>query len=148
MFLLSCFICVYLEIFFLNDGIIKFILLTKKFTQMRVFKTFVSKLIYALRFLIRDGNECSVESLIGDIDLTKSASSNRRSRIIYENLHKQMFIRRNGPHPLLSEHYRKRTLNKLFPSGWNFIKANLNLPSKAYTTRLNKTKADTTFCFS
>ena len=35
------------------------------------YKEVISILAYAFEFLIRDGNECSVEVLIGDIDFVK-----------------------------------------------------------------------------
>ena len=100
---------------------------------------------YALRFFIRDGNKCPVESLIGDVDFVKGT---RRTKLEYENMHKQMFIRKNGPHPLLSENVRKCILNKMFQKGWHFIKgANLTLPSTVYQTKMKKIKYQEDYCF-
>ena len=73
------------------------------------YKEVISILAYAFEFLIREGNEYSVEVLIGDIDFVKT---DRRNRITYDNLLMQMFIRRNGPHPLLSKSLRLKALKK------------------------------------
>lgn len=48
---------------------------------------------FAMRFLIRDANERSVESAIGDIEMINAS---RRSNLSYDHFHKQMFIRQNG----------------------------------------------------
>ena len=47
------------------------------------------KSVISFQFLICDGNECSVECLIGDIDHIKD---NGRNRLLYENIHSQTFI--------------------------------------------------------
>ena len=48
---------------------------------------------FAMRSLIRDANERSVESAIGD---TEMINTSRRSHLSYDHFHKQMFIRQNG----------------------------------------------------
>ena len=99
----------------------------------------------SLRFLIRDGNECTVESLIGDVDLVRGT---RRTRLEYEQLHRQLEIRRNGPHPLLPEceERRKAALNLMFPR--HFVKASsLQMTSSTYQTKLRQAKDQDTFCF-
>ena len=95
-------------------------------------------------FLVRDGNECTVEALIGDVDFVKGR---RRTRISYKHLHQQLFIRRNGPHPLVSEEVRKKALDSVFGQRWRFVKAGpLTLPSQVYATQLKKAK-EQSFCF-
>ena len=74
----------------------------------------------AFQFLIRDRNECSVESLIDDVGFVKG---DRRTRLTYENAFQQMFIRRNGPHPLLSKILRMKALQAMDPQP-KFIKKN------------------------
>ena len=103
---------------------------------------------YAFEFLIRDGNECSVEALIGDIDYVKT---DRRNRITYDNLLKQLFIRRNGPHPLLSKSIRLQALKRI-PTKPTFItQGSVFTESTSSTTYSNKLKAlkmTNTYCFS
>ena len=112
------------------------------------YKEVISILAYAFEFLIRDGNECSVEVLIGDIDFVKT---DRRNRITYDNLLMQMFIRRNGPHPLLSKSLRLKVLKKI-PTKPTFItQGSLFTGSTSSTTYSNKLKAlktTNTYCFS
>ena len=72
---------------------------------------------FALSFLVRDQNECSVESLIGDI---QEVDSSNRPRLLHETATMQEFVQKNGPSPLFSWDLRKRTLNQMFPNGWRF----------------------------
>ena len=72
---------------------------------------------FALSFLVRDQNECSVESLIGDI---QEVDSSNRPRLLHETATMQEFVEKNGPSPLFSWDLRKRTLNQMFPNGWHF----------------------------
>lgn len=102
---------------------------------------------FSLRFLIRDANECSVETLIGDVDHVKSI---KRTKLQYENLHKQLFIRENGPHPLLSDEIRKKALNELYPRGWHFLKSQVltsSTSSKVFQSHLNRARLNNTYCF-
>lgn len=105
---------------------------------------------YALRFLIRDQNECIVESLIGDVAYVKSE---KRKSLSYEKMHEQMFLRKNGPHPMLSKDFREKVLNALFVdtqgclSAWRFLlsKHFKNAHSKTYMTYLTKAQAHSSF---
>lgn len=106
---------------------------------------------YAMRFLIRDFNECSVESLIGDVEFVKGGKGSRRTRLHYETLHEQMFIRKNGPHPLLSVQLRKEALDRVFEKTkkWKFIISHnfSNMPSKVFASRLQNAKLADNCCF-
>ena len=105
---------------------------------------------FSLRFLIRDYNECSVESLIGDITFVKGGKGTRRTRISYQSIHEQMFVRKNGPDPLKSSQFRKEVLDKVFENAdaWNFIVSMPlpHVPSRTYNTHMKRANEDT-YCF-
>ena len=60
---------------------------------------------FALSFLVRDQNECSVESLIGDI---QEIDCSNRPRLSHKTATMQEFVRKNGPSPLSSWELRKK----------------------------------------
>jgi hypothetical protein len=101
---------------------------------------------FALCFLVRDQNECSVESLIGDI---QNVDSSDRPRISHETVTMQEFIKQNGPHPLMSEDLRRKALDSLFPSGWHFLSAERigKFHSSTVSNHLQKAKEGNNFCF-
>ena len=96
---------------------------------------------------MRDSNECSVETLIGDVNYVKGT---RRNRLEYENLQSQIFVKRNGPHPLLSETLRKDALNFMYLNGWQFTKPKTFgcFASTAYNNVLKQAKLQNTYCFN
>ena len=105
----------------------------------------------ALHFLVLDQNECSVESLIGHITEVDSSS---RPRVSHETVTKQEFVRRNGPHPLLSKEIRKAVLDKIFPisqfpNGWHFFSADRigRFHSQTILRHISEAKASNNFCF-
>ena len=105
----------------------------------------------ALCFLVRDQNECAVESLIGELT---SVDSSSRPRISHETVTKQEFVHRNGPHPLLSKDIRKAALDKLFPksqfpNGWHFLSSEKIGKFLSTTVSRHKTEAEkaNNFCF-
>ena len=96
---------------------------------------------------MRDKNECSVESLIGDI---QEIDSSKRPRLSHETATMQEFVRKNGPSPLFSWELRKRTLNQMFPNGWHFLVADRvgRFQSCAVSTVIADSKASDDFCFT
>ena len=116
-----------------------------------IFQTNKEMIHMALCFLVRDQNECAVESLIGEITTVDSSS---RPRILHETVTKQAFVHRNGPHPLLSEEVRKAALDKLFPkslfpNGWHFLSAERigKFHSTTVSRHENEAKNTNNFCF-
>ena len=95
----------------------------KILTEPRYFSDIEEVCQYAFRFLLRDSNECTVESTIGDIDYVKGGKGTQRTRLTYQHHHNQMFIRKNGPNPMLSESIRTQALEYVFQDqdSWNFI---------------------------
>ena len=120
-------------------------------TETRYYTGIEEVIDYAFRFLLRDSNECTVESAIGDIDYVKVGKGTRRTRLTYENHHNQMFIRKNGPSPMVSESLRIQALQYVFQDqqSWNFIVSrNLaSMPSQLLTKRLRKAKQKVDCCF-
>ena len=105
----------------------------------------------ALCFLVRDQNECAVESLIGEIS---SVDSSSRPRILHETVTKVEFVHRNGPHPLLSKEIRKAALDMLFPkiqfpNGWHFLTCERIGKFHSVTVKRHETEAKNSndFCF-
>lgn len=101
---------------------------------------------YCLKVLVRDYNECTVESVIGDIAFVKGGKESRRSRIGYKTHQRQQFVRENGPDPLLSYDVRIEALNRQFQNQrvWNFLKSIRlgNIPSSTFSTLLQLAKAN------
>ena len=79
-------------------------------TNSNIYSPIKEIIQFAFSFLMRDQNECSVESLIGDIQYIDSSD---RSRLSHETATMQEFIKQNGPHPL-SEDLRRKSLDHLF----------------------------------
>ena len=106
---------------------------------------------YAFRFLLRDCNECTVESAIGDIDYVKGGKGTRRSTLTYANHQEQMLLRKNGPHTLFSADLRKEALDHYFQNKdqWNFIVSRhlASMPSAVFASKLRKAKDNDNCCF-
>ena len=102
---------------------------------------------FALSFLVRDQNECSVESLIGDI---QEIDCSNRPRLSHKTATMQEFVRKNGPSPLSSWELRKKNLNQMFPNGWHFLVADRvgRFQSRAVSTAIANSKATDGFCFT
>ena len=100
---------------------------------------------FALSFLARDQNECSVESMIGDIQAIDNSS---RPRLSHECATMQEFIRKNGPKPLASWELRKRVLNEMWPMGWHFLSADRvgKFQSTVVSSLVSEAKSSD-FCF-
>ena len=96
---------------------------------------------------MRDQNECSVESLIGDI---QEVDCSNRPRLSLETATMQEFVRKNGPSPLFSWDLRKKTLNQMFPNGWHFLVADRvgRFQSRAVSTVIADSKASDDICFT
>ena len=110
-------------------------------------KDLIGIITFAFEFLIRDGNECSVESLIGDIKHVKDL---RRNRLNYDNMLRQLFIRRNGPHPLLSKTLRMKALKAMDPEPRFITRLSIFSESTSSATYMNRVKAaklDDNYCF-
>ena len=120
-------------------------------TTSVIFQTNKEIIHMALCFLVRDQNECAVESLIGEIS---SVDSSSRPRISHETVTKVEFVHRNGPHPLLSKEIRKAALDKLFPkiqfpNGWHFLTCERIGKFHSVTVKRHETEAKNAnnFCF-
>ena len=100
---------------------------------------------FALSFLARDQNECSVESMIGDIQIVDNTN---RPRLSHESATMQEFIRKNGPKPLVSWDLRKRVLNEMWPMGWHFLVAERvgKFQSTVVSSLVSEAESDD-FCF-
>ena len=113
-------------------------------TEERHYRGLEEVIDYAFRFLLRDCNECTVESTIGDIDYVKGGKGSRRTRLTYTNHHEQMFIRKNGPPALLSADLRKQALDRVFREQdcWNFLVSRklASMQSALVAHRLKKAK--------
>ena len=101
---------------------------------------------FAMCFLVRDQNECSVESLIGDIERVDCSD---KPRLVHETVTKIMFVKRNGPNPLLSNDVRKKALDRHFPNGWHFeVQQRLGKLHSSVVSRLLKdAKSSNNYCF-
>ena len=101
---------------------------------------------FALCFLSRDQNECSVESLIGDI---QTIDSKTRPRLSHETATMQEFVRQNGPNPLLSKDLRRKALDRMWPKGWHFLVAERigRFQSATVLSQLERAKEKDNFCF-
>ena len=83
---------------------------------------------FALKFLTRTFNECTVESQVSAISQIET-SSRSLSR---ENAHKLAFISKNGPHPLVAMDVVKEAPNLHFKGKpWHFALAK----SKYYVSK-------------
>lgn len=100
---------------------------------------------FALCFLVRDQNECSVESLIGDI---QEIDSKNRPRLSHKTATMQEFVRKNGPNPLTSWELRKKALDRIWPKGWHFLVADRvgRFQSAVVTSLVSDAKTDD-YCF-
>ena len=73
---------------------------------------------YAFRFLIKDQNECLVESLMGAVDDVVILVRNSLS---YDTAIKIIFVKRNVPTPFSSQELRKKLLDDMFDVKWHFL---------------------------
>lgn len=101
---------------------------------------------FCLRILVRDQNEGSVETVIGDIQYTDSKS---RPRLKHETVFQQEFLKRNDPHPLLSKNFRFKALDMMFPEGWHFLVGDRlgKLQSTTVANALLKAKQENRYVF-
>ena len=96
---------------------------------------------------MRDQNECSVESLIDDM---QEVDCSNCPLLLHETATMKAFVRKNGPSPLFSLDLRKKTLNQMFPNGWHFLVADRVgcFQSRAVSTVIADSKASDDFCFT
>lgn len=106
---------------------------------------------FSFIFLLRDSNECTVESTISDINYVKGGKASRRCALTYANHHDQMVVKINGPDPLESSTLRRKALNRLFADkdSWNFIISRRLATFQSTVCRNKKKKAvnNNTYCF-
>ena len=96
---------------------------------------------------MQDQNECSVESLIGEI---QEVDCSNRPSLLHKTATTQEFVRKNGPLLLFSWDLRKKTLNQMFPNGWHFLVADRvgRFQSRAVSTVIADFKASDDICFT
>ena len=83
---------------------------------------------FALKFLTRTFNECTVESQVSAISQIETTSR----PLSHENAQKLAFINKNGPHPLVAMDVVEEALNLHFKGKpWHFVLSN----SKYYTSK-------------
>ena len=83
---------------------------------------------FALKFLTRTFNECTVESQVSAISQIETSSR----PLSHENAHKLAFISKNGPHPLVAMDVVEEALNLHFKGKpWHFALAK----SKYYVSK-------------
>ena len=83
---------------------------------------------FALKFLTRTFNECTVESQVSAISQIETTSR----RLLHEHAQKLAFISKNGPHPLVAVNVVEEPLNLYFKGKpWHFALSN----SKYYTSK-------------
>ena len=83
---------------------------------------------FALKFLTRTFNECTVESQVSAISQIETTSR----RLSHEHAQKLAFISKNGPHPLVAMNVVEEALNLYFKGKpWHFALSS----SKYYTSK-------------
>ena len=123
---------------FAKDIEIKLLKQKTKFHQEELWYNLLSKEEYfsncllvnefALKFLTRTFNECTVESQVSAISQIETSSR----PLSHENAHKLAFISKNGPHPLVSMDVVEEALNLHFKGKpWHFALAK----SKYYVSK-------------
>ena len=76
---------------------------------------------FALKFLTKSFNECTVESQVSAISQIETTSR----RLSHEHAQKLSFISKNGPHPLVAINVVKEALNLFFKGKpWHFTFSN------------------------
>ena len=101
----------------------------KLLTEERYYENCKNVNEFALRFLTRTTNECTVESQVSAIESIEH-SSRRLKHLMAERL---SFISTNGPHPFASLKVIEDSLNKYFNGKpWHFVLSN----SKYFTSKV------------
>ena len=115
-------------------------------TDSKIYDSIQEFIGYSIHFLIQDQNECSVESVIGDI---QKIDSRFRPRLKHETVEKQEFLTKNGPDPLLSKNLRFKALDRMWPEGWHFLVSEMlgRTQSATVTTLLKHAKKENKFAF-
>ena len=97
---------------------------------------------FALRFLTRTTNECTVESQVSAIESIEN-SSRRLKHLTAERL---SFISTNGPHPYASLKVIEDSLNRYFKSKpWHFVLSNCKYYTSKVVDRQVQESQDTRF---